>query len=159
MSLILFAIAALSPVSPPNDGDAILAVAWERQRDRSLPALQCIHSVGSMADDIRHSPVSYLRRLTTDERVAPPAHLQRLRRIAQGEGRSPAIDVERLGVPPQSPACKYRYAISAPVIIDDYAYIHISQECGLFCGSAEVLALQYRDGVWQVSDVLGTMIV
>lgn len=152
MGLLLAALVGLSAVSPISDGDAIVALAWDRRRINRPSSVACIaENTPSTADLIRDRPYSVWRSVVAIDNPQPTPDQQRLQRIAKGEGRTPAIDLTRLALPAPSPDCKEQYSVSAPAIIGDHAYMHIDSNCGLLCGGGEILALERRDGTWQVT--------
>jgi hypothetical protein len=143
------------PVPQIGDGDAIVALAWERRRKETAdPAIQCVElGAQSMAERIREPDrmlALSIAKDDTDQRPNPA----RLRRIAKGEGQTAAVDVRRLGLAAPSPACKYRYSVNAPVVLGDHAYVHVGMGCSGLCGGGEVLVLERRDGTWRIVEPL-----
>jgi hypothetical protein len=151
MALFLFALAAAMPVPHIGDGDAIVALAWERRRkETENPAIQCVRlDAQSMADRIRQPDRMLGLSIAKDDTNQRPDPA-RLRRIARGEGQTAAVDLKRLGLPAPSPACKYRYSVNAPVVLGNYAYVHVGMDCDGLCGGGEVLVLERRDATWRI---------
>lgn len=151
MPFVLLALAAALPPPQTGEGDAIVSLAWSRRAEEpAARAAQCLEVTAvSMADRIRQ-PDGMLRLFVAKDDTDRRPDALRLRRIQKGEGQSPPVDLQRLGLAAPSPGCKYHYHVNAPVVIDDRAYIHIGMECGPLCGHGEILILERRDGTWRV---------
>ncbi|NYT41355.1 hypothetical protein HZY97_11345 [Sphingomonas sp. R-74633] len=150
--MLLLALAAASPLPQQlSDGDAIVAIAWERRLKDNVPAENaCVKADGeTVADDIRKPGLMFRDMIAKDDDNQRP-NPARLRRIAKGEGTTLAFDLKRLELPSESPACKYHYFVAAPVKLGDYAYVHVGMICGGLCGHGEILLLERRDGAWRV---------
>ncbi len=134
-----------------SDGDAIVALAWARRPDdQSIRGERClVLSTESTADQIRRQGPMF-RTMTAKDDANTHPNPARLRRILKGEGQTLSFEATRLNLPELSPTCRYRYSVSAPVMIDDYAYIDVGAWCDSLCGSGEVLLLQRREGRWQI---------
>lgn len=152
MAMLLLALAATLPAPTLSDGDAIVAVAWERRRkDSNDPAVACVSAdPQTMADQIR-APGLFLRDLIAADDADKRPDPARLRRVAKGEGETLAFDPRRLGLPAPTPACKFRYFVTAPVRIADYAYVQVGLNCEGLCGYGEVLMLERKNGAWRVA--------
>jgi hypothetical protein len=152
MSLLLLALAAAAPLPQQlGDGDAIVALAWERRSKEGYdPAYACVEaSPQTMADQIRKPDLMIRDSIAKDDTNQRP-NPARLRRIAKGEGATLAFDLKRLALPSESPTCKYHYSVAAPVLLGDYAYVHVGMVCGGLCGHGEILLLERRDSAWHV---------
>jgi len=44
--------------------------------------------------------------------------------------------------------CTRTYSFSAPLILDDIAFVDRSYTCGMMCGRGDIVALQRREGRW-----------
>lgn len=148
--MAFFLLALTAAAAQISDGDAIVALAWERRsKETADPAAQCVEMhAQSMADRIRQ-PDQMLRPFIAKDDTNQQPDPARLRRIAKGEGQTLPVDVKQLGLAAPSPACKYHYYLNAPVVIDDHAYIHVGMDCGFLCGHGEILILERRDGTWR----------
>ena len=154
MPFLAFALAAASPLPQQlSDGDAIVALAWERRRkDSDDPANACVEPYAqTMAEQIR-DPNGMLRHSIAKDDANRLPNPARLRRIFKGEGETLTFDVRRLGLPAPSPGCRYRYGVAAPVVLGDNAYVHVGLNCGGLCGAGEILLLVRRDGKWEVAE-------
>lgn len=84
--MLLLALAAASPLPQPlSDGDAIVAVAWERRLKDDVPAASACVKADSetVADDIRKPGLMFRDSIAKDDENQRP-NPARLRRISKG---------------------------------------------------------------------------